>query len=679
MAEQNDAMAGKTGLPEKYFTTTTSRQGRCLLLVMLISLLFSSSLTGQPQQVIDSLKQKLGDTLLLHQNQDNGKELVRTAIRLSDYYSRIRFDSAKKYATLAYRIAKKTGYKTGEAMALNELGMSYSLAGYFDRAAPYVDSALSMFEKLHDTTGIVVVKNNLAVVYMRRGAYEKALRLFQNNLKIAQRKQNLQNMLLLYNNMGIAYFDWKKYDDALDNYQKALKVLDALGEEDRKGSVLNNMGEVFLAKGEPDKARQYFQQSLKINKKHGKKRSLLISISSLGESYYQSGQYQKALQNYNTALKLSREIPDYVNGALMHIKVGETLNKLGKLQEAQKQLAAGMEMARKLKAKKILLEGYKAQMENARQQQKTEKLYALLQKYIALKDSIFNDKSLKTINELNTRFKTAQKEKQIAILKEAEKAGELEIQKQRNQKYFFIIALLLILFAASLLFNQYRIRQLKIKTKLEKERLSIEQRLLRSQINPHFIFNALNSIGSFISTSQPDEAREYLAKFARLMRLILENTRKQTIPLADEIQTLQLNLELEKLRFENGFDFEISVQEEMDPENTYIAPMLIQPFVENAVKHGLQNKKEKGRLTIRFYKQNRLLVCEVEDNGIGRNRSETFKQKGHVSLGTQVTAERFSAIKSTSENAGFHIIDLTDEQGNPAGTRVIIKIPFEEE
>ena len=560
--------------------------------------------------------------------------------------------------------------------------MSYNSAGYFDSAAPFLDSALRLFEQLHDTTGMTFVKNNLAVVSMRRGDYVKALEYYHQNLENAQKHNNLENMILTYNNLGIAYYDWKKYDEALKSYHNALKVLDQKGEEDRKGSVYNNIGEIYRDKGDLARAREYFEKSLKINRKYGKNRSILISISSLGEVYYHQGEYQKALENFKEALEISKKIPDDFNGSLMYIKTGKALNKLGKLHEARNYLLKGVEMARKLRAKKILLEGYEALMENARLNSNIAQLYHYSKKYISLKDSLFNEKSMKTINELDARFKTAQKEKEIAVLTADQKASELEIQKQRSQKYFLIITLLIILFVAYLLFNRYHIRQMKIKSDLEKAKISIEQRLLRSQMNPHFIFNSLNSINSFIGTNTISEAQEYLTKFARLMRLILENSRKSSIPLEDEIQALKLNLELEKLRFENRFDFEITVDDAIDPEYTYISPMLIQPFVENAIQHGFKNKKEKGFIRISFRKEGNLLVCKVEDNGIGREMSANNKQKEnnkHISLGTQVTEERFSIIKNIDAKAGFEIIDLKDELGNPTGTRVVIKMPYEEE
>ncbi len=627
----------------------------------------------------DSLKKLLSNkNRLLHPD----KSLIKASIRLSDYYTRISFDTAMYYADLSRMLAKRLGNPAGIAMAYNITGMDYTSVGYYDSAVPYLDSALSIFKKIKDTTGIVFVQNNLAVLKMHTGNYEAALSLYQQNLSFAEGKQDYENMLLACNNMGITYFDWNKYDRALHYYKKALDILNKLGEEERKGSVYNNIGEVYRKMNNSDTAQYYFKKSYSIHKKYNKQHSLLVTITSMGDIYFDKALYPEAYNRYRDALSISKKIPDDFNTSLITIKIGQVLNRLKRYEEAKMYLLQGLKLSQKLKIKSNILNAYKGLMENGFLTHDPNLIYTYHQKFMALNDSVFNDKNMKAINEMEAKFKTAQKEREIAVLTADKKAKELEIQLQRNQKYFIIIGVLVLLFAAYLLFNRYRIRQMRIKTNLEKARITTEQRLLRSQMNPHFIFNSLNSIGSFIGSNNMAEAQNYLTKFAKLMRHILENSRKQDIPLEDELQALQLNLELEKLRFENRFDFEISVDDTIDAENTYISPMLIQPFIENSIKHGFKNKQDKGFIKLSFSKSGNLIVCEIEDNGIGRDKSEQLKRKSktkHKSLGTQVTSERFETLRSVNNEAGFTIIDLKDERGNAVGTKVIVKIPFEEE
>lgn len=256
------------------------------------------------------------------------------------------------------------------------------------------------------------------------------------------------------------------------------------------------------------------------------------------------------------------------------------------------------------------------------------------------------------------------------------------------QRWWFISLSVLIIIAGIWLAFQYRIKQINTKNRIEKEKLlmeksiiELEQEAARLQMNPHFIFNSLNSIQGFISVNDAVQAKRYLAKFARLMRLILENAREEYIPLQNETDMLENYLELEKLCKNNTFDFSLNIQEAINCESIDIPPMLIQPFVENAIIHGIKNKDGKGLIELNFYIKDSLLVCEVVDNGIGRQKSAEIKEKTkskHKSTGMMVTRKRLEQFKlQTGSEAGVKIVDLKDEQGNAMGTKVIVGIPYE--
>jgi LytS/YehU family sensor histidine kinase len=175
------------------------------------------------------------------------------------------------------------------------------------------------------------------------------------------------------------------------------------------------------------------------------------------------------------------------------------------------------------------------------------------------------------------------------------------------------------------------------------------------------------------------------------MRYILENSRKTMVPLEDEVNTLKLNMELEQLRFDNKFDFRINVEDSIDEEYTYVPPMLVQPFIENAILHGLAGKEKDGIIKVDFRIKGKIMLCSVEDNGIGRKKAGEIKkanrqnlpagrQGKHRSLGMQVTKERLDILaEKYNEDISFEIIDLYDNAGNSLGTRAVLRIPFEEE
>ena len=197
---------------------------------------------------------------------------------------------------------------------------------------------------------------------------------------------------------------------------------------------------------------------------------------------------------------------------------------------------------------------------------------------------------------------------------------------------------------------------------------------LRGQMNPHFIFNALNSVNQFISQQDERTANQFLSEFALLMRLVLENSQEDFIPLQKEQEILFLYLKLEHHRFRDKFDYEIKVDENVNAEAIRIPPMLIQPYIENAVWHGLRYKNEKGKLLLHFYRQNGHLVAEITDDGIGRQRSAELKtenQKKHTSTGLKNIEERLAII-----NKVYHLnyrVHIEDRKNN--GTQVSVYLP----
>ncbi len=242
-----------------------------------------------------------------------------------------------------------------------------------------------------------------------------------------------------------------------------------------------------------------------------------------------------------------------------------------------------------------------------------------------------------------------------------------------------LAAILLLIFRIKL--NQERARQ-KIEFGAQVEIAKNELKALRAQINPHFIFNSLNSIQHFIIENNNEEATRYLNKFARLFRMILNNSEKSSVSIREEVDMLTVYLELESMRFQNKFEYEIIIDPKIDPDYEEMPTMLLQPYLENAILHGLTPKKEKGKLTVKITSTAAFLICTIEDNGIGRKRAGEMKtsQKAsekHKSLGMKITQDRLKLLNQLNDSElSMNITDLCDKDGNPAGTRVDIYIPI---
>ena len=249
---------------------------------------------------------------------------------------------------------------------------------------------------------------------------------------------------------------------------------------------------------------------------------------------------------------------------------------------------------------------------------------------------------------------------------------------------WFYIVLLLFFSALIYAFYKYRVglirKESKIKSEFEKRIARVEMSALRAQMNPHFIFNCLNSIENYIIKNDTVKASEYLNNFGRLVRLILNNSRSNYVNLKDELEALELYIKMEQMRLRNSFEYEIEIEESLTLENYEIPPMLIQPFVENSIWHGLINRDGNGKVKLNISNGQNVICCIIEDNGIGReaagkiNASKKVKRK---SMGMSITSERIEIINKlyNIENK-IKIIDLYNDKNEATGTKVIINIPL---
>ncbi|MEZ4930806.1 MAG: histidine kinase [Saprospiraceae bacterium] len=249
--------------------------------------------------------------------------------------------------------------------------------------------------------------------------------------------------------------------------------------------------------------------------------------------------------------------------------------------------------------------------------------------------------------------------------------------------WFYILAFLSALFVV-FFFYSYRVKKIKeqeeLKSQFQLQLAEVEMKALRAQMNPHFLFNCLNSIKLFIVENDIKSASTYLTKFAKLIRLILQNSKNKFVTLADEMEALKLYIEMEKMRFSNQFEFSIQIDPTLNIASIEIPPLIIQPYVENAIWHGLTRADRPNRLTISISQIDNKLQCIIEDNGIGREAS--FKSNNHrrnkkLSMGMEITENRLSLTNELfNMKTVVNIEDLKNQDGTAAGTRVVLTVPF---
>jgi sensor histidine kinase YesM len=230
-------------------------------------------------------------------------------------------------------------------------------------------------------------------------------------------------------------------------------------------------------------------------------------------------------------------------------------------------------------------------------------------------------------------------------------------------------------------FKMQRLENDKKQTELQQRATELEMQALRTQMNPHFIFNCLSSINRFILKNETETASDYLTRFSRLIRMVLINSRRPLITLEDELEMLRLYLDLERMRFHEGFDYHINFKNNIDAGDVLIPPLILQPFCENAIWHGLMQKEGTGRLDISLNMEDNVLHCSITDNGIGREKAEMIKSKSvekEKSLGLKITSDRLDLFNRNEDmQTSYNIDDLFDQNGDACGTRVNVRIRYE--
>jgi tetratricopeptide (TPR) repeat protein len=540
---------------------------------------------------------------------------------------------ALDYGNMALELFEQKGnlYASKKALVYSNLANVYLQIGNHTKALEYYLAALEEFETGDDKRNLGIVLGNMGNLFSGIGNYEKAIESYQAAISIFRPINYTKGMAINNNNLGEAWLRLKQYDTAIVYYDNAYKLYESLDDKRGISLVLNNIGSFYQQQSMPLKALGFFRKSLQQQMALGSDIGIAETLSNIGALYNQLGNYDSSLHYLN----LSQEIGE-ANG---YIKVLE-LN------------------AKNMTELYVTTDDYK----NAFAWQAIYKNYS---------DSIMSAKSDRQLTEMQTKYETEQKEKTISLLRQENEIQVLEKQKSEQLRNFVIISLVFVL---ALIFAFFSIKN----SKDAKKMAELERIALYAQMKPHFIFNVLSSIQTFILENDLKNADRYLSKFARLIRLILESTKSMTILLEDELNLLNLYIDIEKMRFDNQFEQIVRIEPHLNPKEIRIPSLLLQPFVENAIWHGLSHRAGKGKLLISIGGSKKRLRCIIEDDGVGRSFvAENPKLPGHVSMGLKLAEKRLGMFqtKRLFKRQSIIIEDLV-KNGKPAGTRVVINIPY---
>lgn len=637
-----------------------------------LSLLFLLISFGAASQsnttTIDSLKRVLAVA-----KSDTAK--VNTFNTIADKYKESNPDSTAFYAFKAATLARRTNYHFGLANSYINSGNSNIILGNYNQASSYFKKAQLAFEKLLQSNSEIDskrIQNGLArafasqgIVFSQESNYYMALEMYQKALGIYLEIGQKINIAKAYNNIGIVYKSQQKNVKALEYFKKAFAIQEEIGEQ-TAAVTLTNIGVLYAEKGDQKEAFITYTKAKRLFEKIDNKRGFALLNNYFGDYYRHEKNYNLAFQYYTTALNLYEEMKNKFGASL-------ALYNLGLLNSDQKKYDDAIVLATKsltyakdigildqtYHSEKLLSDLYAIK-------NNSELSFLHYKNYIVARDSIANQENTKKIlrSEMESEYKR--------------KAAVIAEQSKRNFQFilFSIIGLVLL---AGLIFVTYNRRQIKRRLTLQKEVAEYEQKALHLQMNPHFVFNCLGSISSFIVQNGTDSALKYLSKFSKLMRLTLEYSKGSLIPIDKEIESLQNYLELEQLRFHNKFTFSIQATDKVE-FNMGIPPLLIQPFVENAILHGMVPKEGNGKIEVNFDVQNGQFICSISDDGIGLSKSKHLKQDSvtaHKSMALEITKKRLEIMEATTlKSAQIDIQELTNESG-VTGTKVILRLPIQ--
>lgn len=590
-------------------------------------------------------------------------------------------DSAEFYLK---KDAKKSIEFIAEALknsrTVKENSEAYQLLGDIYTYWKQYDLAVSNYRLSIQNTTNHAVKIKLAKAYQLNKNYQESLATYN-----AINKNELSNwqLITVFEGIGDVHQNTKSFEASLQAYGEGLKVAEKHLITPKVTDLNSKIAQVYDAKGEVDKAKGYFNESLKLAKTQNKKRGLEEKIK-VADFQNNLSDYSSEIQLRKEALKAINEIEDdsvFENESALtpqqqNYKIGNAYALQKDYEQAITYLKRSINEADGKEDLLVQKDATRKLSEVLRDAGEFDKALLAYQNYVDLVDKVYSKKEKDITQAIQFSKDIAAKQNRILSLESdralSESKYQLSTEQAKRQKliiYSLIAGVLLLLILAFLMFKS--IKQQRLANNL------LALKTLRTQMNPHFIFNALNSVNSFIASNDERTANRYLTDFSLLMRAVLENSENDFIPLEKEIELLELYTKLEHFRFKNKFDYNLTVAKNVVVNDFVIPPMLLQPYVENAVWHGLRYKKTKGHLNITIVQTaSDEIKITISDDGIGRENSKALKtehQQKQNSKGLGNIKKRVLILNSMyKDKVDVFIDDL--QKGVDPGTKVEVTL-----
>ncbi len=556
---------------------------------------------------------------------------------------------------------------TARTKALSNLSYELMCFGSYDEAMEYAVKEKDISEKTNNKNDVSDAYGLFGNIWFEKGNYSESLKNYFKSLEIGEAIGDKIKIADATENIGLVYYVQNKLNEALQKHLIALKIYSELEKKEGVANTYINIGNIYaIQKNYPEALKNFFA-ALETKKESSDKHAYLMLLSNIGTLYGEQKNNSKAMKYNLLALKKAEELNDKTIIADVYNGMGNMFFLEQKNDSAIKYFTKGLEIATEIGNIKYIKDNYNGLALTYAQQNKYKEALSSYKNFIVYRDSLFNEENTKKSVRVEMQYDFNKKETATKAKQEIKDAlAKEEIQKQRILK-ISVTAGSVLLIAIMLLFFNRR----KAKHNLQVNKL--ENKTLRSQLNPHFIFNALASIQKYMN-EHPQQAQNYLAKFGKLMREVLENSEKEYISLEHEFAMLKKYMDLETLRVTNGFDYEFIIDKNTDEETIQVPPLIFQPIVENAIWHGVANSTIKGKITIRAVMENTLLKVEVENNNnqtvpISSGKKEELKKI--KSFGLQIVKERLTLLSKEKNRKGKLMLFPIEN-----GMKVIVEIPI---
>ncbi|HEX9980928.1 MAG TPA: histidine kinase [Flavobacterium sp.] len=626
-------------------------------------------------------------------NLDSLKQVVTSAkqdtvrlITIQHILGNLRPDSAefegynRRSKEIAEKILKSAPDKASQKHAFYALGSYYSYKGILVensdvmQAIRYVDQALEYLQKTGDKQAISGTEVSLGILYFKTGNQKKAIPYFFSALKHFELIKDENGVAYASQSIANAYTSQKQYKEAIPYYHRALSYYSnnetlSLQDKMQKVNLLQGLAACYIILADCEQSRQFLRQALRLGGSIGNRQLVSETYFSIGTVERMCNKdYGRAILNFKEAIKLSE---DKLIQARGHIYIGSSHFELKQYDDAIAELQIGFKLATELKNTMFVKEAAGVLYRAYKKKKQYKDALFMHEQFSVAKDTMLveEDKKMLFTQQLSYDYEKKQLRSQLEQQKKLA-AVKLANQKESARKdmlmYIFISMAVILLILVVFLYKFFKQKN----TISANKNNELKRKLLLTQMNPHFIFNSIDNIQSLIHSKQDKQAIIYLTKFSKLTRQILENSVENHISLTEEVNMTANYLVIQQLLYNNNFEYRIDVDEAIDAENTLVPPMLTQPFIENAVKHGLKNRKEGGLIIVRFFIENSALLFEVTDNGGGM---ETKTILNHKSMATQIVTERLKAAHHKDVPISIGNI-IENEQVN--GVRTRFEIPF---